>query len=130
MTRLRERILALSATVVLPIALRWLSLPTVLGLCDRWPAMEGVRHSPRALADRVRRWMSRGRGPWSSTCLTRSLVLYAMLRQHGYDPRFVIGVAGGEARFDAHAWVTLGDCPVGDARDATDRYTELLMHRA
>jgi hypothetical protein len=130
MSRARERLLALSATVLLPVALRWLSLSTVLGICDRWPAMEQPRHPPHALAHRVRRWLSRGRGPWSSTCLTRSLVLYAMLRQHGYRPRFVIGVAGGEARFDAHAWITLGDSSIGDARGATDRYTELLTHRA
>jgi hypothetical protein len=130
MSHFVERMLALLATVLLPIALRWLSLSTVLGICDRWPATEGGRHTPHTLALRVRRWLLRGRGPWSSTCLTRSLVLYAMLRQHGYRPRFMIGVSGGEARFDAHAWITLGDSLIGDPRGVTDRYIELLTHHA
>ena len=130
MSPTRDRMLALSATILLPVALRVLSLRAVLAICDRWPAMKRPQHAPHALADRVRRWMSRGRGPWTSTCLTRSLVLYAILRQHGYRPRFIIGVTGAESRFDAHAWVTLGDSALGDPRDVGDRYTRLLSHGA
>ncbi len=122
--------LALSATIVLPVALRMLPLPAVLRICDRWPTAASPRHPPHALAGRVRRWLSRGRGPWASTCLTRSLVLYAMLRQHGYRPRFVIGVAGGHACFAAHAWVTVGGIPLGDSRGLADGYSRLLSHGA
>jgi len=130
MSRLGERMLAVVATILFPVALRFLSLPAVLALCDRWPATTRTAHPPHALALRVRRWLSRGRGPWASTCLTRSLVLYAVLRQHGYRPRFIVGVAGAEARFGAHAWVTLGDTAVGDPRGVVDRYTKLLSHGA
>ena len=129
MSRTRERMLALSAAIVLPVALRVLSLPAVLAICDRWPTIQRPRHAPHALADRVRRWMSRGRGPWTSTCLTRSLVLYTMLRQHGYRPRFIVGVAGAESRFDAHAWVTLGDAALGEG-DVVNRYARLVTHGA
>jgi hypothetical protein len=130
MSGFRERLLALAATVLLAIALRWLSLPRVLRICDGWPTVNQPRHPPTALAQRVRLWLSRGRGPWRSTCLTRSLVLYAMLRQHGYRPRFVIGVVGGETSFDAHAWIALGEALIGDPSGATDRYTQLLTHGA
>ena len=130
MIRVRERALALCATIVVPVALRWLSLRAVLALCDRWPALDAPRHSPHALALRVRRWLAHGRGPWASTCLTRSLVLYTMLRQHGHRPRLTVGVAGPEASFTAHAWVSIGDTALGDPHGVADRYTQLLSHHA
>jgi hypothetical protein len=128
--RMMERGMALSIAVMMPLALRWLSLPNVLALCDRWPATARVKATPDALARRVSRWLFHGRGPWSSTCLTRSIVLYGMLRQHGYEPRFVVGVHGRERAFDAHAWVTLGGVPVADTPERAGSYTQLLAHGA
>jgi len=125
-----ERALALSAALLAPLALRFLSLPAVLTLCDRWPALSWPRYSPHALSGRVQRWLAYGRGPWLSSCLTRSVVLYVMLRQHGYRPRFFIGVSGEERAFGAHAWVTLGGAPVGDWPNVTSGYTHLLAHGA
>jgi hypothetical protein len=125
-----DRVLALSALMIMPLAIRWLSLPNVLALCDRWPAMVPVRATPRALARRVHRWLAHGRGPWSSTCLTRSIVLYVMLRQHRYEPRFVVGVQGAEQAFDAHAWVTVGGVPVADPPETAASYTQLVAHSA
>lgn len=128
--RWAERSVALAAALVLPLSLRFASLPSVLALCDRWPVIAPRRASPDTLAARVRRWLAYGRGPWTSSCLTRSLVLYAMLRQHGYRPRFLVGVNGPEKRFDAHAWVTVAGVPVTDAPDIAASYTPLLAHGA
>jgi hypothetical protein len=114
----------------MPLALRWLSLPNVLALGDRWPAFAPRRANPRALAQRVDRWLARGRGLWSGTCLTRSIVLYVMLRQHGYEPRLIVGVHGAQRAFDAHAWVTVGGIPVADASEIAERFTQLLAHGA
>jgi hypothetical protein len=125
-----ERGLALSAVVIMPLAVRWLSVPNALALADRWPARNGARATPRALARRVERWLSHGRGPWASTCLTRSIVLYVMLRQHGYGPRLMVGVQGGEQAFTAHAWVTMDGVPVADMPDIAASYTQLLAHGA
>ena len=130
MIGVRERALALSAAVVIPVALRCLPLRTVLALCDRWPALDAPGLSPHALAFRVRRWLAHGRGPWASTCLTRSLVLYAMLRQHGHRPRFTVGVAGPQAHFSAHAWVSIDDTALGDPHGVADGYAQLLSHHA
>jgi hypothetical protein len=128
--RWTERGVALGTTILIPLALRLRPLPDVLALCDR-VAMRAMRpHTPRALAHRVHRWLARGRGPWTSSCLTRSLVLYAMLRQHGYTPRISVGVAGTAQRFDAHAWVTVGGVPVMDAPDVGCTYAEVLSHGA
>ena len=130
MTRLGERTLALAATVVIPVALRVLSLRSVLALCDRWPAVERPVYAPQALAHRVRRVLAHGRGPWESTCLTRSLVLYTMLRVNRHRPRFVVGVAGSESNFAAHAWVVTGDTPVGEPPTVTRGYAPLMSHGA
>ena len=128
--RMVERALALAATALIPLALVILPLRLVLAFCDRWPRAGLAPRTPVQLAQRVRRWLAHGRGPWASTCLTRSLVLYVLLRQHGYRPGFVVGVAGTSRAFDAHAWVTLDDGPVADPPDVDGAYTRLLSHCA
>jgi len=128
--RTGERLLALSAVIVVPLALRLLTLRRTLALCDRWPVMGSGQASPFGLADRTQRWLSYGRGPWASSCLTRSVVLYTLLRTHGYSPSLHIGVTGEPARFLAHAWVTLQDRPVGEKPVAVAWYRELLVHGA
>lgn len=128
MRRWAERGGALAAVVLIPLLLAVLPLPSVLALCDRWPRLGDGRATPNGLADRVRRWLSRGRGPWTSSCLTRSLVLYAMLRQHGHRPRLHVGVEGDARAFAAHAWVTLGGRPVGQPATVADRYQVLMVH--
>ena len=125
---LRERLVALFAVVILPLALRVLSLDRTLALCDRWPVLSTRPASPVGLADRARRWLGHGWGPWRASCLTRSIVLYTMLRTHGYTPRLHIGVAGRAAEFVAHSWVSLGGQPVADRGDDVDGYQELLAH--
>lgn len=131
---MRERALALAAALLLPLALRLLPLRTLLALCDRWPAWPAssaagrTRRSPAALADRVCRWLAQGRGPWAASCLTHAVVLYAMLRQHGYAPRLHVGVHGAARDFRAHAWVTLDARPLLEPAAAVDRYRELVVH--
>lgn len=126
--RVLERSCALAAVVIIPPLLAVLPLPAVLAVCDRWPTLGRGGSSPDGLADRARRWLARGRGPWTSSCLTRSLVLYAMLRQHGFRPRLHVGVAGTALRFDAHAWITLGGRPIEQPVTVSDSYQPLMVH--
>jgi hypothetical protein len=127
--RALERGCALAAVAVIPLLLAVLPLPVVLAVCDRWPPTgRGSGVTPNGLAERTRRWLEHGRGPWTSSCLTRSLVLYAMLRQHGFRPRLHVGVAGTALRFDAHAWVTLGGQPVEQPATVAERYESLMVH--
>jgi hypothetical protein len=128
MTRWLERGVALGAVVSIPLLLALLPLPSVLAVCDRWPRIGTRRAAPDGLAIRVRRWLAFGRGPWTSSCLTRSLVLYAMLRQHGYRPRLHLGVDGDARSFAAHAWVTLGGRPVEQPSTVAERYQSLMVH--
>ena len=123
-----ERLVAASAAVTAPLALRLLPLPRALRLLDRWPAMRGTPAHPVALADRVQRWLAYGVGVWRSTCLTRSAVLYAMLRQHGYHPTLHLGVMGGDDAVTAHAWVTLSGVPIADVPANISRYRPLWRY--
>lgn len=123
-----ERCSALAAAALIPLLLVLLPLPAVLAICDRWPRVGAGRATPDGLADRVRRWLARGRGPWTSSCLTRSLVLYAMLRQHGHRPRLHLGVDGDSVAFAAHAWITLGGVPVEQPSAVGDRYRPLMVY--
>lgn len=128
MSRWLERGGALAAVVIIPLLLALLPFPAVLAACDRWPRIGAGGATPNGLADRVRRWLAHGRGPWRSSCLTRSLVAYAMLRQNGYRPRLHLGVDGGAASFAAHAWVTLDGRPIEQPATVGDRYRQLMVH--
>jgi hypothetical protein len=128
MSRWLERGGALAAVMIIPLLLALLPFPAVLAACDRWPRIGAGGATPDGLADRARRWLSHGRGPWTSSCLTRSLVLYAMLRQHGYRPHLHLGVDGDAMSFTAHAWVTLGGRPVEQPSTVGERYQQLMVH--
>ena len=126
--RTGERVAALAIVVLVPALLRFLSFQQALEVCDRVRPLGGGGASPAALADRVRRWLAWGRGPWAATCLTQSMVLYAMLRQHGHRPRLHVGVRGEAQAFVAHAWVSLAGRAVADDDLLVHEYRELLVH--
>jgi hypothetical protein len=125
-----ERALAAAATIIIPVAVRVLPFRATLALCDAWPRFRGSQARTDALARRVDRWMAHGRALWRPTCLTRTLVLYVMLRQHGYAPRIHLGTAGPAHRFRAHAWVSLGGAAVAEPHPSLGDYRELVVHGA
>lgn len=125
-----ERLLAATATLLMPVALRTLPLRTTLALSDAWPRSRTPRVTPAALARRVDRWLRHGRFVWRPTCLTRTLVLYTMMRQHGYVPTLHIATYGHAAGFRAHAWASLGGVAVGEPGALPAHSRELLRHSA
>ena len=125
-----ERAMAGLAALLVPVALRALPFRTILAVCDAWPRTPGARATPAALARRVDRWMARGRALWRPTCLPRTMVLYTMLRQHGYTPRLHIGASGSASRFQAHAWISLGDGPLAEWDGSLHDYRTLVTHGA
>lgn len=60
-----------------------------------------------------------------TTCLTRALVLCALLRRRGRRARLVVGCARAEGGFEAHAWVEEGGRAVA-AAGSIDRFEALL----
>jgi hypothetical protein len=125
-----ERAMAAAAMLDDPVALRVLPFRPTLANCDAWPRSPGAHAGADALGRRVDRWMARGRALWRPTCLTRTLVLYTLLRQHGHTPRLHIGTAGAAHRFRAHAWVSLGGSAVAEPEPPLGDYRELLVHGA
>jgi hypothetical protein len=54
-------------------------------------------------------------GPWQPRCLTRSLVLFRLLRAQGSPGELVIGLPEAARSVDAHAWVEIDGRDVGPA---------------
>ena len=120
--------MAVAAAIIAPLVLAVLPLPRAVVLLDRWPLLPGSGAHPVVLAERVQRWLSRGFGVWRSTCLTRSAVLYTMLRQHGFTPSLHLGVRGADTAFEAHAWISIAGTPIADAPENVERFRTLWVH--
>lgn len=61
-----------------------------------------------------------------STCLDRSLVLWALLRRYSLPGQLHIGVRQNQGRHELHAWVTRDGVALNDAADVAERYQTLL----
>lgn len=72
-----------------------------------------------ARAAEFARWVDAAyrRSPFTSTCLTRSLVLHRLLRGRGIPCRVQIGVRREAGDFKGHAWVELAGTPLNDGND-------------
>lgn len=58
-------------------------------------------------------------------CLTRSLLLYWLLRARGEPALLLVGVAREAGAFEAHSWVESGGEIRGDTPEQTRRYAPL-----
>lgn len=56
------------------------------------------------------------------TCLTRSLLLDALLRRRGVASQLRIGVRLAQGVLDAHAWVEVAGVPVNDRPDVDEQF--------
>ena len=106
---------AVGLRVTLPALLRTLPLDRVLQLVTpgrpraRAARGKGALVTIEKATDALTRWFR----PTRTACMSRALMRYVLLRRHGFDARFFIGVRpGGGDGFEAHAWVTLDDVPV------------------
>lgn len=62
---------------------------------------------------------------YSMRCLPRALCLRWLLGRHGIETDLRIGVARGENRLDAHAWVEREGRPVGEGAEVGERFAVL-----
>lgn len=105
---------AIGIRAALPVMLwAWPIDRTLRALTPREPTRRDARITLPAIED-VTELITRRFRPTRTACLQRALLRYALLRRHGYEARFHIGVRpGGHADgFEAHAWVTLEEAPV------------------
>ena len=75
--------------------------------------VKGVRHMIRYAAQH---------GPYRGNCLSRSLVLWWMLRRRGIESDLRIGVRRDGEDFDAHAWVEYQGRPLNASEQVHEKY--------
>ena len=63
--------------------------------------------------------------PWHTTCLSRSLALWFDLGRRGVASEICIGVRGGGAPLDAHAWVVHHGRPINEVQAVVDTYEQI-----
>jgi hypothetical protein len=82
--------------------------------------------SEAALADARRiSWLvgaATRRGVYPATCLTRSLVLWFLLRCEGIEGELRLGARKEAGRFEAHAWIELAGAVLNDSEDVRLMY--------
>ena len=59
---------------------------------------------------------------FQANCLEQSLVLWSILRRHGFDANLRIGARKEAGRFEAHAWVELDRIPLNDETDSDRKF--------
>lgn len=62
--------------------------------------------------------LSRLKGPWAKNCITRSIILYRLLKEAGIDGSIHFGVYEYQDTYRGHAWVEWCGSPIGEAPDA------------
>lgn len=74
--------------------------------------------------DRVQRWIryTKRHGPYPGTCLSRSLVLWCLLRRQGIESILRIGTRTQDEQFQAHAWVEYHGRPVNAGQRVRQHY--------
>jgi hypothetical protein len=65
------------------------------------------------------------RHPLPSSCLSRSLVSWSLLRRWGIDSQLRIGVNKQAGSFEAHAWVEHRGQPLGNDKKCSKQYVAL-----
>lgn len=93
----------------------------------RLPDLRGVL-TPRVVAALIH--TAGRRGIARATCLSRSLLLEALLRQAGYRPVLRIGVRREGSVVSAHAWIEVDGAVVNDAADVRERFQVLDLASA
>ena len=126
----RERARLVGAALAVPTAhllLRTLGYGRAVRLGERWGRRRAVPTDAAARAESTSRlvWVAAGRLPTPSTCLSRCLALWFLLRLQGVPTEIQIGVRAGGAPLDAHAWVVHDGRALNDAEDVGDRYQVL-----
>ncbi len=130
----RERMRLAGAAILLPISLvlvKVLGYRRTLRLGER---LTRERELPPDAATRVATTtrlvnVADGRLRVPGTCLSRSLVLWFLLRRQGVPTTIRIGVRSGGLPLDAHAWVEHEGRPLNSSEHRADSYAVLHAER-
>jgi len=115
-------------TVVIPVGFRLVGVgPTQAGL-RRWASIPRTQQGSEnlqtvTLAARRARWMVQSISGFKGSCLTRSLVLWTLLRRRGVDSDLRVGFRRREQRLEGHAWVEYEGVPLNEDPTVVQTYS-------
>ena len=126
----RERARLVAAAIALPTAyllLRTLGYRRTVRLGERFGRRRAVPADAAARAESTTRLVrvATRRLHLPTTCLSRCLALWFLLRLQGVPTEIEMGVRAGGAPLDAHAWVVHDGRVLNDVEDVRDRYQVL-----
>ncbi len=126
----RERLRVVGAAFVLPVSLvllRLLGYRRTVRVGERFSRRRPVPVDAAARADTTARimWKVNERLHLPSTCLSRCLALWYLLRLQGVPTAIHLGVRADGAPLDAHAWVEHDGRVLTDDDDVATRYAVL-----
>jgi hypothetical protein len=98
-------------------AQRWLGRVPKRGSTPVGDALATGRMVGRAVT------MAANHSPVPSTCLSRSLVIWMLLRRRGIDSEIRLGVRKDGGVVAGHAWVEHQGVPLNDTDNVAERYT-------
>lgn len=130
-----ERSLFFRGVLLLPAtacALRCVGLENTKRLMDSWRKRDAMR----ATGDAAEKWRvataarrmteaASRHGVARGSCLSKSIVLWHLLRRQGLEATVHVGGRKDSRLFEAHAWVELDGRTVNDSEDMRERFTRL-----
>jgi Transglutaminase-like superfamily len=96
---------------------RWKGVLLRLAPRQAWTGSEEARTAVAQRIARIQEAVSRHL-IWHASCLEQSLVLWWQLRRRGIAAEMRIGARKQAGRFEAHAWVELGNVILNDSAEA------------
>jgi hypothetical protein len=90
-------------------------------------------HAPNTTGDAAKKWRvasaarrmteaASRHGFMRGNCLSKSIILWHLLRREGLEPVLCVGGRKEDGRFEAHAWIELDGSAVNDSEDVRQRF--------
>lgn len=116
-------------TLIMPLLLRWLRLPTLLKILT---PSEGVSQKKKEQIEKIvlfTGFILGSRIVGKKTCLKRSLVLYHFLRRAGVDVEIDLGIAKNDTELIGHSWLTYNGLPYLESEVVIKNYQPMFSSK-
>jgi hypothetical protein len=116
-------------TVLLPAMIRFLPLPRVLSLIEPRKISRDCSLTVGHLAHLAKSVSRRAPRFGVGECLTRSFVLYNLLRRFAYSPILFIGARISEGDLECHSWIEVDGEPLCEFNNPRKNFKVLYLHK-
>ncbi len=115
--------------MVLPLAQRLLSLPSLLKLLDRRPVRWRIgNYEPERLVRLTQGLLKQNVGMFRPNCLKQSLILFYFLRSSGWRVTILFGVSKDGGRLASHCWLEFKGAPIGETDDPRTAFEAIYVY--